>query len=237
VTYSAAAYSDESASYWGLYMYDLFEGTTENFAALNCPLTSESCGGVDKLSAYYEWSSSPWNRMAYLVDSEGNKVFTSGPLQLKTTLPTAAGELRPSPSGADYTGLSLELTSHGGWMQGLPMACYNYKTGETTEATYEEYSDGTRWPICDWNNNEYYRSDVVLPDGHTLELASNSSIKYVVKPSYLAEVAVFLDDAACEGIEYVTGLPLPDLSIEFGTLDIGEEPKGAGVRKQVTASN
>jgi len=192
---------------YGVFM-TLFEASTENLATLNCAATSDTCDHASKLSVHYEWRSSPQNSMAWLEDPNdaNDKKFMAAPLQLQGRMPTDASAIPPTPSGVNYAGANLDLRYEGGRMAGTPQTCFNPQTGERKMPTYNMYGHSK----CSDSSDEVWwtRSDVVIPDGTTLQEPSTSK-KYVVKVDSAVELLVRAESSACDSLTYATDIELP----------------------------
>ena len=223
-------YNGDTDSWNYQQMYGLFESTSDNFNTLNCGTnaTGSVCDSSDNLAVRYEWFSSNWDKFAYLVDNTNSSdlTFCEGPKNLKSVLPTDTSALRASPSGTSYAGKEVDFTWASGWVWGLPEACFNWNTGEVKNKTLSSGGSGLYNAQCDWSNNFYSRSDVVLPDGETVWDALTNET-FIVKPQYLGQAAKFLPNATCDGMTYDETITLPTIAVEFdtlGALDLGAKP-------------
>ncbi len=223
-------YNGAADSWNSQQMYGLFAATSDNFATLNCAANTASsvCDSSDNLAVTYDWFSSNWGKFAYLVDvaDSSDLTFCDGPKNLKAVLPTDASALRASPSGTLYAGKEVDFTWSSGWVWGLPEACFNWNTGEVKNKTLSSGGSGLYNAQCDWANQFYSRSDVVLPDGETVWDALTNDT-FIVKPQYLGQAAKFLPNATCDGMTYDETVTLPTIAVEFdtlGALNLGAKP-------------
>lgn len=179
----------------------LFEASTTNYAAMSCPNEDDVCQRPQSLDVYYEWRSSRWTGMAWLVDPDTDeKTFMDAPLSLHGELPVHPRSL----SGTDYAGLNVNLQYEGGWINGLPMICIDSTTGERRIPDVDQWGNSN----CDWENNEHMSPDVMIPDGTTFRDAVNDE-KYVLKLESGVEVLQRVDLEDCGAMEYDTSLTLP----------------------------
>jgi hypothetical protein len=179
----------------------LFEASTTNYAAMSCPNEDDVCQRPQSLDVYYEWRSSRWTGMSWLVDPDTDeKTFMDAPLSLHGELPVHPRSL----SGTDYAGLNVNLQYEGGWINGLPMICIDIATGERRIPDVDQWGNSN----CDWENNEHMSPDVMIPDGTTFRDAVNDE-KYVLKLESGVEVLQRVDLEDCGAMEYDTSLTLP----------------------------
>ena len=91
-------------------------------------------------------------------------------------------------------------------MAGTPQTCFNPQTGERKMPTYDMNGHSK----CSDSSDEVWwtRSDVVIPDGITLQEPSTSK-KYVVKVDSAVELLVRAESSACDSLTYATDIELP----------------------------
>jgi len=193
----------------------LFEASTANYAALSCPNEGDVCQQPRVLDVYYEWRSSRWTGMSWLVDPDTDeKTFMDAPLSLHGELPVHPRSL----SGTDYAGLNVNLRYEGGWINGLPMVCMDQTTGERRVPDVDQWGNSN----CDWDNDEHMIPDVLIPDGTTFRDALNDE-KYVLKLESGVEVLQRMALEDCGAMEYDTSLVLPTSAL-YEAFDMPTKP-------------
>ena len=186
----------------------LFEATTANLATLSCTATSATCERPSALDVYYEWRSSKWESMSWLEDPSDStaKKFMEAPLALQGKIPANA-VLPNSPSGVNYAGVSLNIRYEGGWVSDTPFICFNWITATRQEPIVDEYGN----EYCDYTNDFYRRSDVLIPDGTTFEQPSTGN-RFVLKLENGVEMLTADSPTACSAITYDTTIVVPTIT-------------------------
>jgi len=183
----------------------LFEASTTNYAAMSCPDDDDVCQQPQVLDVYYEWRSSRWTGMAWLVDPDTDeKTFMDAPLTLHGKLPVHPRSV----SGTDYAGLNVNVRYEGGWINGLPMICIDQTTGERRFPDVDQWGNSN----CDWENNEHMSPDVLIPDGTTFRDPVKDK-KFVLKLESGVELLERVALEECSAMEYDMTLTLPTIDL------------------------
>jgi len=167
-------------------------GNQSNTGTYVCPHLFQS------LVETYEWETGPnaWNQNATLTQSgSSSPVVFDAPKRLKVTLSTGN-----STAGSSKIRSSLQLDYQGfGDLHGIPGGCYNPM-------------DNSKGP-CDSTTYTRWAPEFSLRAGAEIEDASDSTIKYYVKPIDQEIRFAKVADSNCSSLTLPTTATLPSIPV------------------------
>jgi len=124
----------------------------------------------------YRWS---------LAKTDGTLVVFSEPLDLKMNIPKSVLDVQKTQTKKKYS--TLNFTINDGWIDGLPIYCYNYKNQTTTPPTADANYHGG-WKCV--GDRVHRIDDVIIPNGvtavHTKK--DGTTTNYVLKATSVRQM-------------------------------------------------
>jgi hypothetical protein len=203
---------------WGFNSGPLFEPTTANLNALQCPgVPGQVCSwrAWSELSQFYTWETGPnnWNKFTTVLDGSNDPVTFDPPLPVQFTYPAGTAGLNPSAVDSKYAGNTFFLQYGGfGSLQGIPGKCFNPE--DPSDKGLDCSKPGRRWV-----------PEFTIPAGSVAKDANGTDPKYYIKPLEVEQRMSKVADSECASLKIVDlSSSWPSLEKDWQDPALGAEP-------------
>lgn len=161
----------------------LVEDTAETWTALGCNANVNTDCNWKEPSVGYNWNADEWAKTVSLKRADGSLRTPANPIELDLSLP--ADFSARTLSTTDYAGKDISFTYENGWIDGLPIACFDRANFAFSEATSKFEYDRFRY-TCPGERVP----DLILPDGVPVKNTdiSGKTTNYVLKATVVRQM-------------------------------------------------
>ena len=210
----------------------LYEDNAKTWTELGCDASVTTSCKYKEPSVKYYWSTGTWSKTVSLKTSTGAILSPAKPIKLDLQFPSDL-QLRTL-SGVNYAGKTIGFTYESGWIDGLPLACFERSSFSFSESKTKYQPWGFEFS-CPMGTERV--PDLRLPDGVpvTNTAFSGKKTKYVLKAKGIRQMLKSQASSNCASLQGAPATAVIPTKEDVGTLVMATKPDAEGLKIKVEA--